>query len=67
MKDRWKNRRAMAWTAFVASIAFPLLILFTDSNQLADLATQFYLFTGAVVGSYFGWATWDDVRGKKDE
>lgn len=68
MKDRWKNRRRMAWGAFIAAMLFPLLILFTDSEELGDLATQFYSFASAVVAAYIGFATWDDVRlkGKDD-
>jgi hypothetical protein len=60
MKDRWKNRRHMAWLALIAGLSFPLLVLFTDSTELGELATAFYLFVAAVVGSYMGFATMDD-------
>lgn len=58
--DRWKNRRQMAWLSLIAGLLFPLLVLFTDSSELGALATAFYLFVSAVVGSYMGFATMDD-------
>lgn len=57
---RWKNRRKMAWLSLVAGLAYPLLVLLTDSTQLKDIATPFYMFVSAVVGSYIGFATIDD-------
>ncbi len=59
-KDRWKNRRRMAWASLVGGLAFPLLLLATDSAQLGSVAGAFYLFVGAVVGAYIGFATVDD-------
>ena len=59
-RDKWKNRRAMAWVSLVASLLFPLLLLYTENTQLGAIAGAFYLFTGAVVGSYIGFATMDD-------
>ena len=32
--DRWKNRRRMAWLALLAGLLFPLLLLWSDSDQL---------------------------------
>ena len=60
LKDRWKNRRAMAWTALIAAILFPLLILYTESDQLGAVAGPFYVFLMGVVGAYIGFATFDD-------
>lgn len=57
-RDKWKNRRAMAWVSLVASLLFPLLLLYTENTQLGAIAGAFYLFTGAVVGSYIGFALW---------
>lgn len=57
----------MAWAAFIAAILFPMLILFTESRELGEVSMEFYSFAGAVVASYIGFATWDDVRGKRDE
>lgn len=58
--DRWKNRRRMAWLALCAGLLFPVLLLLTESDQLGAVAGHFYLFTGAVVGGYIGFATIDD-------
>ena len=58
--DRWKNRRRMAWLALLAGLAYPLLILFTDSPELGSIAGPYYIFVGAVVGAYIGFATIDD-------
>lgn len=58
--DRWKNRRKMAWISMLAGIGFPLLLLVTESPQLGAIAGPFYIFVGAVVGAYIGFATWDD-------
>jgi len=60
MIDRWKNRRRMAWLALVAGLLFPLLLLWSDSDQLGSVAGAFYVFVSAVVASYIGWASVDD-------
>jgi uncharacterized membrane protein len=61
-KNRWKNRRSMAWIALLAGALFPLLILATDSKTLADIAMPFYTFVLAVVSVYTGASTYDDVK-----
>jgi hypothetical protein len=58
--DRWKNRRRMAWLALLAGLTFPVLLLATESDQLGAVAGPFYIFVGAVVGAYIGFATVDD-------
>ena len=60
VRDRWKNRRLMAWIALLAGLAFPLLLLYTASDQLGAVAGPFYVFVMGVVGSYIGFATFDD-------
>jgi uncharacterized membrane protein YiaA len=64
MTDRWKNRRKMAWAALVAGLLFPLLLLWSDSDQLGSVAGAFYVFVTGVVASYIGWASWDDKNFK---
>ena len=59
-RDKWKNRRRMTWLALVAGLLYPLLMLYTASDQLGQIAIPFYLFVSSVVGSYFGFATMDD-------
>lgn len=63
--DRWKNRRRMAWLALLAGLLFPLLLLWSDSDQLGSVAGAFYVFCTGVVASYIGWASWDDVQFKE--
>lgn len=60
VSDRWKNRRRMAWASLLAGLAFPVLLLVTQSDQLGAVAGPFYIFVGAVVGAYIGFATVDD-------
>jgi len=59
--DRWKNRRRMAWLSMLAGLVFPLLILVSESPTLGTIAMPFYIFVSAVVGSYMGFATMDDI------
>jgi hypothetical protein len=66
IQDRWKNRRRMAWATLVAALLFPLLVLWTESDQLGAVAGAFYVFVSAVVGSYMGFATLDD-RWQKEQ
>ena len=63
--DRWKNRRRMAWLALVAGLLFPLLLLWSDSDQLGSVAGAFYVFVTGVVASYIGWVTVEDVNSDK--
>jgi hypothetical protein len=50
----------MAWLSMFAGLLYPLLILGTDDPNLGTIAMPFYLFVTGVVGSYIGFATWDD-------
>jgi hypothetical protein len=59
-KDSWKNRRRMAWGAFIAGLLYPLLVLLVDSEQLGTIAPHFYIFIGVVLTAYYGFATADD-------
>lgn len=63
-KDKWINRRKMAWIAFWASLLFPFLIFFID---IKDIVGPFYLFTGSVVSAYIGFATLDDKWTKNED
>ena len=65
--DRWKIRRRMAWLALVAGLCYPLLLLYTDSDQLGAVAGPFYVFVTGVVASYIGWATVDDNNFKEKQ
>lgn len=67
IKDRWKNRRRMAWISLIAGLLFPLLLLYTESDQLGSVAGAFYVFISSVVGSYIGFATFDDKWNKEKD
>lgn len=64
--DRWKNRRRMAWASLTAGLLFPLLLLWSDSDQLGSVAGAFYVFVTGVVSAYIGFATADD-KWQKDK
>ena len=64
-QERWKNRRRMAWSALAAGLLFPLLLLWSQSDQLGAVAGAFYVFVSAVVGAYIGFATVDDMNADK--
>ena len=57
--DRWKHRRRHAYASGVASLAYPVLTVLTESQALVGIAPYFYTFTGAVVLGYLGFATLD--------
>jgi len=67
MKDRWLHRRRMAYASMIGGLMFPLLVLWTSSDQLGAIAGAFYMFAGAVVGAYQGFATWDDKNFKEPD
>lgn len=65
--DRWKNRRAMAWLALAAGLAFPLLLLWVPGDALGVLIMPFYTFVTFIITSYFTFATLDDRWQKPKE
>lgn len=52
----------MAWTCIVASLLYPMLVLFTSSDQLGSIAGPYYVFLGLVLTNYFAFATLDDIK-----
>ena len=62
VRDRWKNRRRMAWLSMLAGLVYPLLLLFTENEQIGAIAGPFYIFVGAVVAAYIGFATTEDMN-----
>ena len=64
--DRWKNRRKMAWITLLSGVAFPLLILGSESAVLGQIALPFYGFVTGVVMTYIGFATYEDTHGVAD-
>jgi hypothetical protein len=63
MTDRWKNRRKMAWITLLSGVAFPLLILGSESEVLGQIALPFYGFVVGVVMTYISAATYEDTKG----
>lgn len=60
---KWRNMRRMAWISLGASLIFPILVYgAAEGKSLVEIATPFYLFTGAVVGAYMGFSTWGDKK-----
>ena len=59
---KWKNMRRMAWISLTAGLLFPVLVYFSDSKFLSDIATAYYLFISAVVGAYMGFSTIGDMN-----
>lgn len=57
-KRRWRHRRAMAWIAFLGSIAFPFVMYFLKIPEIAVI--PFYSFTTVVVSEYIIGSVFDD-------
>lgn len=67
MNDRWKNRRRMAWASMIAGMLYPLLVLFTASEQLGAIAGPFYVFIGIVFTAYTAGVVVDDKNHKESK
>ena len=61
-KTRWYHRRIMAYTAAVAGLSFPLLLLAVESADLSPIAWPFYAFVGSIVGLYIGSSAWESIK-----
>ena len=65
----WKNRRRMAWLAFLSMIAFTALCFFwVDPDRLAKLdtiITWYYMAAASIVGAYMGFSTYASVSGQE--
>lgn len=62
-KDRWKNRRRMAWVSMFNIVAFTILILFypfsTEKLEaIKTIADWFYIANVSVIGAYMGFTSW---------
>ena len=56
----------MAWITLLSGVAFPLLILGSESPTLGQIALPFYGFVAGVVMTYIGAATYEDTKGVAD-
>lgn len=59
-KDRWKNRRKMAWLSMFAGIGYAFAARLMPEYVVVNLTGPFYLFLGSILAAYFGFATFDD-------
>ena len=66
----WKNRRRMAWGAFVSILIVTGACLFyveeTRLERLETVVTWFYMAMASIVGAYMGFATYASVKGGDD-
>ena len=53
----------MAWITLLSGVAFPLLILGSESEVLGQIALPFYGFVVGVVMTYISAATYEDTKG----
>ena len=66
-KDRWKNRRKMAWTSLISMICITLILLTsfvpeTRLKILTDIITWYFFASASVIGAYMGFTTWADRK-----
>lgn len=62
-KDKFRNRRRMAWTAMVSMTIYTAVLLTpliqTDRiKSLENILDMFYIAMASIVGAYMGFATW---------
>ena len=69
VSKRWQHRRWMAWTTFIFDHLIILYIIFYTPAIAAyeSIINTFFMLSGAVLGAYIGFSTWDDVEDKKKE
>lgn len=67
-KERWKNRRKMAWLSMFAMIAATYGLFFVVSESrlqhLEEVIAWFYMAMASVIGTYLGTTTWAYVSTK---
>jgi len=57
----------MAWITFVFDhLMIMYIVLYTPSVQAYEgIINTFFMLSGAVLGAYIGFSTWDDVSAKR--
>ena len=66
VKQQWRNRRYMAWIALVSGLLiFPWAL--TKYVNLGAISVVYYGLVTTVLAAYFGFATWHDLKDKKDD
>lgn len=65
-KERWKNRRRMAWSSLIFCFAKTIMLLFLVDPErikvLSDPLTWSYFCEAGIVGAYMGAATWEHLK-----
>ena len=68
-QDNFKNRRRMAWVAFIAGVfGFPLwatatgLSVEAGADLVGTLVGPFYAFAGIIITAYIGAASYEHGR-----
>lgn len=69
LQDNFKNRRRMAWVAFVAGVVgFPVWATITGLSVesgaalVSTLVAPFYTFSGIIITAYIGAASYEHGR-----
>lgn len=67
--DRWKNRRRMAYISLFSMIVVTMCVMFPAVaierlRELSGVIIAFYTACGAIIGTYIGFATYDDVKSR---
>ena len=66
--NRWRIRRRMAITAFIAMLAYPLFLQILPEDKLkpmVDLAFYYYGAMSSIVLAYIGGVVMDDWKQKQ--
>ena len=69
-KASWKNRRRMAWLAFlglmmmVVGMLYHILIKGGDPSSWTGIMSTIIFALGGIVVGYSGFATWSDIKSK---
>ncbi len=65
-KERWKNRRRMAWICLWATMivtgAMMFLVPETRITSLDEVVVWFYVSMASIIGVYIGSATFSDIK-----
>lgn len=66
---RWKNRRRMAWGTFLATHFLILyIVVYTPAVEAySSIINTFFMFSGAILGAYLGFSTFDDVKNRESD
>jgi len=69
-KNRWKNRRRMAWVSLISMLLVTSIIILTDVVEierltvLKEVITWFYFSCASIIGMYMGATTLASIKGK---